>query len=152
VELHDTLTTVIEVHDTLFSVPIPESHLSVTSTDSSHIENSVSASDAWWDGTTLHHSLYNLPGASLSVNLPVKTVTTTAVQQQPVYIPVKVQVEKELSSSQQFKLKWFPLSFTLNLLVLLALIIYLKKKFLSISNITKCITRKVISLWKKLRS
>ncbi len=61
-----TDSIIVNTRPVTVPVDIPESSQSVILKDtSSHLEDALYESDAYWDGEFLHHSLNNKPGANL---------------------------------------------------------------------------------------
>lgn len=105
--VRDSTITKIEeriVHDTVsFSVPV-EVEKVVTKDTASHLENSLAISDAVVSGGYLTHTLRTIPQViPIPVDIPVTDTTTSHIQIKE----VPVEVEKELTWWQSFRLEAF---------------------------------------------
>jgi hypothetical protein len=94
----------VEVVDTVYEVPVPESHDSVAVADTtSYLHNAVAYSYASYTDGMLHHSLGINPMAKLTVEVPHYEVRTKYVEK-PVIQTKTVEVEKKLTLWQKVKL------------------------------------------------
>jgi hypothetical protein len=105
--VRDSTVTKIEerlVHDTVsFGIPVEVEKI-VTKDTSSHLENTYAVSDAIVSGGFLTHTLRTIPQViSVPVEIPVVDTTTSHIQIKE----VPVEVEKELTWWQNFRLKAF---------------------------------------------
>lgn len=110
-EVRDSTRVIIRehlVHDSVFvQIPIEVEKI-VTKSDSSHLENSYSKSDAWIDNDgDLHHTLESKPQkVKVPVDIPV-TDTTTYKEHHEVPHTEYIEVEKKLTWWQQTQMIGF---------------------------------------------
>lgn len=107
VTVRDSIVTKIEerlIRDTVpFGIPVEVEKI-VTKDTASHLENTFAVSDAIVSGGFLTHTLRTIPQViPVPVEIPVADTTTTHIQIKE----VPVEVEKELTWWQNFRLKAF---------------------------------------------
>lgn len=95
------------------AVDLPQqSEKNVTPSDSSHVETDLASSDAWYAEGTLHHTIRNKPGQLKGTAFVPQTTKQTnkdavRVKEVPVPEPYPVEVERELTRMEKFKLAAF---------------------------------------------
>lgn len=92
----------------LVSIPTESSSQIVFASDTSHLETSVAESDAWTDESgRIHHTLNNKSREKLPAIVPIYDRAIMLDERQIITITKNVEVEKELTSWQTFRLKGF---------------------------------------------
>lgn len=120
----------INFRDSVVLVPIPaESSSSVMpEDDSSHLETSVAFSDAWIRDGLLHHTLRNRDAlVPYVIKIPEHWHLEAGTRSHDRLATRTVYVEKKLSRMQSF---WINFGKTSMLVILAALALFLKKRFL----------------------
>ena len=92
----------------LVSIPTESSSQIVFASDTSHLETSIAVSDAWTDESgRIHHTLNNKSMEKLPAIVPIYDRARMLDERQIITITKKVEVEKELTWWQKFRLKGF---------------------------------------------
>jgi len=92
-------TTIFHVDTIEVAIPVESSSAILASSDSSHLETGLAASDSYIDSTGhLHHTLWNKPGAlKKEVQVPEHYHSKEVQEQHQEVQTVIVEVEKQLS-------------------------------------------------------
>ena len=92
----------------LVSIPTESSSQIVFASDTSHLETSIAESDAWTDESgRIHHTLNNKSKEKLPAIVPIYDRARMLDERQIITITKTVNVEKELTWWQKFRLKAF---------------------------------------------
>lgn len=92
----------------LVSIPTESSSQIVFASDTSHLETSIAESDAWTDESgRIHHTLNNKSTERFPAIVPVYDRARTLDTKQKITITKTIEVEKELTWWQNFRLKGF---------------------------------------------
>lgn len=92
----------------LVNIPTESSSQIVFTSDTSHLETSIAVSDAWTDESgRIHHTLNNKSREKLPAIVPIYDRARMLDERQVVTITKNVEVEKELTWWQKFRLRAF---------------------------------------------
>lgn len=120
-------STAIHYDTVTVEIPKESSTAILPQEQSSHLETSVAESEAFVDSTgLLHHSIWNKDGANIKKEVPVTEHfhSEDAFEHHLEKETVTVEVEKELTKWQQFKMKVGGWAIGIILLALLLLCLY----------------------------